>query len=52
MSKTIDFDLVAGLYDRYVQTDFDVSFYKQFCKEYKNILELMRGTGRISLPLI
>ena len=52
MEKTIDFGIVADLYDTYVQTDFDIAFYKDFCKGYKNILELMCGTGRISLPLI
>lgn len=52
MNKTIDFDLVADLYDNYVQTDFDIAFFKELCKEYHNILELMCGTGRVSLPLI
>lgn len=52
MNKTINFDLVSDLYDSYVQTDFDIAFYKHFCKGYKNILELMCGTGRVSLPLI
>ncbi len=52
MTKNIDFNYVADLYDYYVNVDFDVAFYKDFCKNYKNILELMCGTGRVSLPLI
>jgi len=52
MEKTINFDLVADLYDSYVQADFDIPFYKEFCKGYSSILELMCGTGRISLPLL
>ncbi|MBF4691519.1 class I SAM-dependent methyltransferase [Fusibacter ferrireducens] len=52
MEKTIDFDLVSDLYDSYVNVDFDISFYKKFCEGYESILELMCGTGRISLPLI
>jgi len=53
MSKNIDFGFVADIYDDYVNVDFDISFYKSICKRYKgNILELMCGTGRVSLPLI
>lgn len=52
MEKTIDFDLVADIYDSYVAVDFDIGFYKDFCKDYNAILELMCGTGRVSLPLI
>jgi len=52
MQKTIDFDLVADLYDAYVPVDFDIPFYKKFCKGYGKILELMCGTGRVSLPLL
>ena len=52
MKKTIDFDLVSDLYDKYVNVDFDIPFYRKFCQGYKNILELMCGTGRVSLPLI
>lgn len=52
MDKTINFDLVSDLYDKYVNVNFDVDFYKKFCKGYDNILELMCGTGRVSLPLI
>lgn len=50
--KNIDFGFVADIYDNYVNTDFDISFYKELCKDYESILELMCGTGRISIPLI
>jgi len=53
MDKTIDFDLVADIYDYYVNTDLDIPF---FLKETENIegdiLELMCGTGRVSIPLL
>lgn len=52
MKKNIDFDGVADLYDAYVKTDMDVEFYLELCKGRRNILELMCGTGRVSLPLI
>ncbi len=52
LEKTIEFDLVADIYDSYVDVDFDLGFYKDFCKYYGSILELMYGTGRVSLPLI
>ena len=52
MEKNIDFDAVADLYDYYVNTDMDIKFYIELCKGKKNILELMCGTGRVSLHLI
>lgn len=52
MNKTIDFNQVADIYDDYVNVDFDVPFYINYCKDFHKILELMCGTGRISLPLI
>lgn len=52
MEKNIDFDLVADLYDAYVKTDMDIGFYQELCRGRENILELMCGTGRVSLPLI
>ena len=52
MEKNIDFDIVADLYDTYVKTDMDIGFYMDLCKGRKSILELMCGTGRVSLPLI
>lgn len=51
--KNIDFGFVADIYDDYVNVDFDIPFYKSLCKRYHgNFLELMCGTGRVSLPLI
>lgn len=50
--KSIDFDLVADLYDAYVQTDLDIGFYIELCEGHGAILELMCGTGRVSLPLL
>jgi len=52
MEKNIDFGHVADLYDYYTNVNFDVDFFKVLCKGHKNILELMCGTGRISIPLI
>jgi len=52
MEKNIDFGPVADIYDYYTNVDFDLDFFKTLCKGHKNILELMCGTGRISVPLI
>ena len=52
MEKNIDFGHVADLYDYYTNVDFDIAFFKMLCKGRRNILELMCGTGRISIPLI
>lgn len=53
MNKNIDFGFVADIYDSYVNVDFDIPFYKALCKKYSgSILELMCGTGRVSVPLI
>lgn len=52
MEKNIDFGYVADIYDSYTNVDFDVDFFKTLCKGHNNILELMCGTGRISIPLI
>ncbi len=52
MEKNIDFGYVADLYDYYANSDFDIGFYKKLCEGRENILELMCGTGRVSIPLI
>jgi len=52
MEKNIDFGHVADIYDYYTKVDFDIDFFKTLCKGHKNILELMCGTGRVSIPLI
>ncbi len=53
VKKSIDFDSIADLYDAYVSVDFDIPF---FLRETENcdgeILELMSGTGRVSIPLL
>ena len=53
MIKNIDFGPVADLYDVYVQWDVDVPFFRQMCADSTGpVLELMCGTGRVSLPLL
>jgi SAM-dependent methyltransferase len=48
-----DYDSVADLYDIYAQFDFDVGFYVERYAGFKGTaLELMAGTGRLSVPLI
>ena len=48
----MDYSRVAELYDAYVTTDFDVAFFLTEAHGAKHVLELMSGTGRLSLPLI
>ena len=44
---------VASLYDAYVTVDFDVPFFvAEAEKAAGEVLELMAGTGRVSLPLV
>lgn len=51
--KTINYDIISDLYDLYVNTQYDVSFYINELKNVKGkILELMCGTGRLSIPLL
>lgn len=50
--KNIDFNFVADLYDTYVTVDFDVDFFKKLSKGKGKCLELMCGTGRVSIPLL
>ncbi|HYE83065.1 MAG TPA: methyltransferase domain-containing protein [Clostridia bacterium] len=51
--KSIDFGFVADLYDTYVNVDFDIDFYSKLSGKYRGkCLELMCGTGRVSLPLL
>ncbi len=52
-TQSIEWDLVAPFYDNYAQSTFDVSFFVQEATQIPGtVLELMAGTGRISLPLI
>ena len=51
--KSIDFDPVARYYDLYVQTELDVPFWVEEARRHAGRrLELMCGTGRISLALL
>jgi len=48
-----NYDPVADLYDIYVPVTFDIDFFLQETKKTSGeVLELMSGTGRVSLPLI
>jgi SAM-dependent methyltransferase len=48
---SIAWDWVARLYDTYVPVTYDIPFYLRAAARASDILELMCGTGRISLPL-
>ena len=53
MTVPIKFDLVADLYDAYVTTSLDIQFYLNETAGFDGeILELMCGTGRVSIPLL
>jgi SAM-dependent methyltransferase len=53
LSSFIDYDRVADLYDDYVRVGFDVPFFLNAARQAAgDVLELMSGTGRVSLPLI
>ncbi len=47
------YDHIADLYDTYVQTDLDVPFFLEEARQTPGpLLELMAGTGRVTLPLV
>lgn len=49
----IDYDKVADIYDALVTTGLDVPFFLEECRKAPGpVLELMAGTGRVSLPLL
>ncbi len=49
----IDCDSVAALYDAYVTADLDVAFFSDEARRAGGpVLELMSGTGRLSIPLM
>ena len=53
LSRTIQFDEVADLYDAYVNVDLDIRFFIQEARRVGGkTLELMCGTGRVSIPLL
>lgn len=48
-----NYDYIADLYDVYVPATFDIDFFINETKKAKGeVLELMSGTGRVSIPLI
>jgi SAM-dependent methyltransferase len=48
-----NYDYIADLYDIYVPVTFDIDFFLQETKKVSGeVLELMSGSGRVSLPLI
>lgn len=50
--ETIDYDSVAEIYDLYAVTDQDIPFLVSEARRAEGeVLELMAGTGRVSLPL-
>jgi len=53
LKQPISYSTVAHLYDSYVNTDFDFSFFLKEAQETRGrILELACGTGRLSIPLL
>jgi SAM-dependent methyltransferase len=48
-----NYDPVADLYDIYVPATFDIEFFVNETKKAQGeVLELMSGTGRVSIPLL
>src|SRR5512139_1238449 len=51
--KINDYDPIANLYDIYVPATFDIDFFvNEAAKSKGEVLELMSGTGRVSIPLL
>jgi ubiquinone/menaquinone biosynthesis C-methylase UbiE len=51
--NTINFDSIADLYDSYVTTQYDIPFFLKEAEDTQgSILELMCGTGRVSIHLL
>lgn len=49
----IDYDRVADVYDLYVTSELDIGFYLEEARKARGkVLELMCGTGRVSVPLL
>jgi SAM-dependent methyltransferase len=48
----MDYSKVANLYDLYANTGMDVAFFVHEAQGRQSVLELMCGTGRLSIPLI
>jgi len=48
-----DYGIVADLYDIYVPATYDIDFFLEETKKATGeVLELMSGTGRVSIPLL
>ncbi len=48
-----NYDYIADLYDIYVPVTFDIDFFIEETKKTSGeVLELMSGTGRVSIPLL
>ncbi len=48
-----DYDAIADLYDLYLLLTFDIDFFVDQAKKVSGeVLELMSGTGRVSVPLL
>ena len=53
MPSSIDYAKIADFYDTFVKVDFDVPFFiEEARKASGEVLELMSGTGRVSIPLV
>ena len=53
MNQSISYSAIAHLYDSYVNTNFDLSFFLKEAQESRGkVLELACGTGRLSIPLL
>ncbi len=52
MSEYIKYDQIADIYDTFVRTQLDIPFFLNEASQTKGeLLELMCGTGRVSVPL-
>lgn len=53
MSSALDYEQIAHLYDSYLRFTDDLPFFLEDCSKIDgSVLELMCGTGRISIPLL
>jgi|GEM_PF-3676911 len=53
MKNANDYTKIAELYDAYVKETFDIPFFLKEAKQSSGeVLELMSGTGRVSIPLL
>lgn len=48
----LDYSKLAAVYDDYCVFAGDIAFFRKWATAHGEILELMAGTGRISLPLL